>query len=53
MRSAAWRGLCASVSPFLIPSVGKGWHLLHSGRLLSASQVADSVRGPVYLHSNI
>lgn len=56
------RGLAGAISrlagalrlsfPFLITSVPeKNWHLLHSGRLLSASQVADSVRGPVYLHS--
>lgn len=52
MRSAA-RGALGLSFPFLLPSDGEGWHLLYSRLLPSASRVAGSVPGPVYLHSNV
>lgn len=52
MRSAAWGALGLGF-PFLLPLDGERWHLLKSRLLLSASRVVGSVRGPVYLHSNI
>lgn len=52
VQSAAW-GASGVSFPFLIPLDEEGWHLLYSCGLLSASRVSGSVRGPVYLHSNI